>query len=317
MPPCLIAPPESEALGRAIAQAAKWEWAAIEERRFAGGEFTLRPLVAIRNRDVCVVQTLAPTAEASIADRLVRLLFLLGVLRNAGARSRIALIPYLAYARQERRTEACDPVHTRSVAELLEAAGMTHLIALDVHDLAALDNSFGVPVDHLTAQPLFVDWLAQQPLSEPLAVASPDIGGIKRAQLFRELLEKRLGRAVEFLFMEKRRAAGHVSGQQIVGHAAGRHVLMIDDLCATGETLLRAAASFHDAGALRVSAAVTHIASAEGLRALCASPHLSQVLVTDSALTPEAAIQDSARGKLYVRPCASLFGPSLAQIAPG
>jgi len=184
-----------------------------------------------------------------------------------------------------------------------------------VHYLAALDNSFRVPVDHLTARPIFVDWLAEQPLSDPLAVASPDIGGIKRAQLFREHLERRLGRAVEFLFMEKRRAAGHVSGQQIVGHAAGRHVLMIDDLCATGETLLRAAGSFHDAGALRVSAAITHVASAESLRALCASPHLSQVLVTDSGLAPEAAIQNSARGKLYVRPCASLFGPSLAQIA--
>jgi ribose-phosphate pyrophosphokinase len=314
MPPCLIAPPESEALGRAIAQAVNWEWADVEERRFAGGEFTLRPLVAVGNRDVCVVQTLAPTAAAPIADRLVRLLFLLAALRDAGARSRIALIPYLAYARQERRTEACDPVHTRYVAELLEAAGMTHLIALDVHDLAALDNSFRVPVDHRTARPLFVDWLVEQPLSDPLAVASPDIGGIKRAQLFREHLEKRLGRAVEFLFMEKRRAAGHVSGQQIVGHAEGRHVLLIDDLCATGETLLRAAASFHDAGALRVSAAITHVASAEGLRALCANRYLSQVVVTDSALTPEAEMQDSARGKLYVRPCASLFSPCLAQL---
>ena len=114
--------------------------------------------------------------------------------------------------------------------------------------------------------------------------------------------------------MEKRRAAGQISGQQIVGHAGGRHVLLIDDLCATGETLLRAAASFHDAGALRVSAAITHVASAEVLRALCANRYLSQVVVTDSALTPEAEIQDSARGRLYVRPCASLFGPSLAQI---
>ncbi len=274
MPPCLIAPPESEALGRAIAQAANWEWADVEERRFAGGEFTLRPLVAVGNRDVCVVQTLAPTVG----------------------------------------TETCDPVQTRYVAELLEAAGMTHLIALDVHDLAALDNSFRVPVDHRTARPLFVDWLVEQPLSDPLAVASPDIGGIKRAQLFREHLEKRLGRAVEFLFMEKRRAAGHISGQQIVGQAGGRHVLLIDDLCATGETLLRAAASFHDAGALRVSAAITHVASAEGLRALCANRYLSHVVVTDSALTPEVEMQDSAHGKLYVRPCASLFSPCLAQL---
>jgi ribose-phosphate pyrophosphokinase len=315
MPPCLIAPPESEALGRAIAQAANWEWAAIEERRFAGGEFSLRPLVTIENRDVCVVQTLAPTAEAPIAARLVRLLFLLGALRDAGARARIAVIPYLAYARQERRTEACEPVHTRYVAELLEAAGMTHLVALDVHDLAALDNSFRVPVDHLTARPLFVDWLAEQQLSDPLAVAAPDIGGIKRAQLFREHLEKRLGRAIELLFMEKRRAAGHLSGHQIVGHAAGRHVLLIDDLCATGETLLRAAAAFHDAGALRVWAAITHVASTEGLHALCANPHLSQVVVTDSALTPEAPLQGSARGKLYVRPCASVFGSCLVQLA--
>jgi ribose-phosphate pyrophosphokinase len=314
MPPCLIAPPESEGLGRAIAQAANWEWAAIEERRFAGGEFTLRPLVAVANRDVCVVQTLAPTPDAPIADRLVRLLFLLGSLRDAGARSRIALIPYLAYARQERRTESCDPVHTRYVAELLEAAGMTHLIALDVHDLGALDNSFRVPVDHLTARPIFVDWLAQQPLSDPLAVASPDIGGIKRSQLFREHLERRLGRTVELLFMEKRRAAGHVSGQHVVGHAAGRHVVVIDDLIATGETLMRAAASFHRAGALRVSAAVTHVANAAGLSALCADPHLAQVLVTDSALTPEAGLLACASGKLRVMPCASLFAPSLAQM---
>jgi ribose-phosphate pyrophosphokinase len=287
----------------------------VEERSFVGEEFTLRPLVPVRDRDVCVVQTLAPSAAAPITARLVRLLFLLAALRDAGARSRIAVIPYLAYARQERRGESGDPVHTRYVAELLQAAGMTHLIALDVHDLAAIDNAFRVPVEHLTARPVFIEWLAEQTLSEPLAVASPDIGGIKRAQSFREHLERRLGQAVELLFIEKRRAAGHLSaGHQIVGQAEGRHVVLIDDLCATGETLMRAAAALNQAGALRVSAAVTHVASAAGLRALCADPHLSQVLVTDSALTPES--QDAAPGKLCVIPCASLFAPALAQIGP-
>jgi ribose-phosphate pyrophosphokinase len=314
MSPCVMSPPESDALARAIARAGNCEWAAVEERQFAGEEFILHPLVPVRDRDICVVQTLAPTAEAPIAARLVRLLFLLAALRDAGARSRIAVIPYLAYARQERRGEACDPVHTRYVAELLQAAGMTHLIALDVHDLAALDNAFRVPVEHLTARPIFIDWLAEQPLSEPLAVASPDIGGIKRAQLFREHLERRLDQAVELLFIEKRRTAGHLSGHQIVGQAEGRHVLLIDDLCATGETLMRAAAALHHAGALRVSAAVTHVANAAGLRALCADPHLTQVLVTDSALTPELRSQDAARDKLCVIPCASLFAPALAQI---
>jgi ribose-phosphate pyrophosphokinase len=315
MPPCVMSPPESDALARAIARAANCEWAAVEERSFVGEEFTLRPLVPVRDRDVCVVQTLAPSAAAPITARLVRLLFLLAALRDAGARSRIAVIPYLAYARQERRGESGDPVHTRYVAELLQAAGMTHLIALDVHDLAAIDNAFRVPVEHLTARPVFIEWLAAQTLSEPLAVASPDIGGIKRAQSFREHLERRLDQAVELLFIEKRRAAGHLSaGHQIVGQAEGRHVVLIDDLCATGETLMRAAAALNQAGALRVSAAVTHVASAAGLRALCADPHLSQVLVTDSALTPES--QDAAPGKLCVIPCASLFAPALAQICP-
>ena len=314
MPTCVISPPESDALARAIARAGNCEWAAVEERRFAGEEFTLRPLAPVRDQDVCVVQTLAPTADTPIAARLVRLLFLLSSLRDAGARSRIALIPYLAYARQERRGEACDPVHTRYVAELLQAAGMTHLIALDVHDLAALDNAYRVPVEHLTARPVFIEWLAEQALSEPIAVASPDIGGIKRAQLFREHAEKRLGQAVELLFIEKRRAEGHLSGHQVVGQAEGRHVLLIDDLCATGETLMRAAAALLHAGALRVSAAITHVADAAGLRALCADPHLTQVLVTDSAITPEVELQDTARGKLRVIPCAALFAPALAQI---
>jgi ribose-phosphate pyrophosphokinase len=314
MAPYLMSPPESEALGRAIAQAANYEWAALEERRFVGNEFILRPLVPVTDRDVCVVQTLAPTADVPIEARLVRLLFLLAALRDAGARSRIALIPYLAYARQERRGEGGDPVHTRYVAELLQAAGMTQLIALDVHDLAALDNAFQVPVGHLSARPLFINWLAEQPLSVPLAVASPDIGGIKRAQLFREHIEGQLGQAVEFLFMEKRRAAGRVSGLQIVGRAEGRHVILIDDLCATGETLMRAAWAFHRAGASRISAAVTHVASAAGLQALCADPHLSQILVTDSAVTLEAGPQGQASGKLCILPCASLFAPLLAQI---
>src|SRR5260370_25517575 len=97
MPHYLIAPSESEGLGRAIAQAANWEWAQVEERRFAGGEFTLRPLVAVGNRDVCVVQTLAPTAAAPIADRFGRLLFLLPVRRDAGARSPVDCMPYLGY----------------------------------------------------------------------------------------------------------------------------------------------------------------------------------------------------------------------------
>jgi ribose-phosphate pyrophosphokinase len=98
--------------------------------------------------------------NTSIADSFVRLLFLLNGLRDAGASQRIALIPYLTYARDDRRTELRDPVNTRYVAQLLEASGADRVVALDVHNPAALDNAFRIPVDHLTAIPMMVDQFA-------------------------------------------------------------------------------------------------------------------------------------------------------------
>src|SRR5207245_3688802 len=138
----------------------------------------------------------------------------------------IALVPYLAFARKDRRTKPRDPVYTRYVAQLLEAATTDRFVALDVHNAAALDNAFRIPVDHLSALPMMAAHCSQHIAAGEVAVASPDIGGIKRAQLFRELLERRLGRNVELVFIEKRRSDGVVSGGAVVGHTAGRTVIV-------------------------------------------------------------------------------------------
>jgi ribose-phosphate pyrophosphokinase len=270
--------------------------------------------VSVRDRDVYVVQSLAATAEGPVGDRLVRLLFLLAGLRDAGARRRAAIVPYLAFARKDRRTQPRDPVNTRYVAELLEAIGLDRLIALDVHNPAALDNAFRIPVDHLSALPMMADHFARRLQGEPLAVASPDVGGIKRAQLFREQLQRRLGRDVEFVFVEKRRSGSTVSGGAIVGAVAERTVIVLDDLCATGGTLLRAAEACRGAGARAVHVAVTHAPMAEGIAIVAESANVDGILCTDSAAQPLEAATGSGTNKLTVLPIAPLFGAALRRV---
>jgi ribose-phosphate pyrophosphokinase len=280
--PCLIALPESHPLAAAVAAEDDLPLIRLEERRFEGGEFKLRPLDSVRGRTVFVLQSLAGTGDSPVCERLLRLLFLLQGLRDAGAGATVAVLPYLAFARKDRRTQVRDPVSSRYVAQLLEAAGVAQVIALDVHNPAAFDNAFRIPTVHLTALPMMVDHFARQAPASAFAVVSPDIGGIKRAQIFRELLAARTGREVELAFIEKRRARGVVVTGMLVGEVAGRAVVLIDDLCATGGTLIRAAKICHSAGADVIHAAVAHAPLAAGLGSLLAAEAIATVVVTDS-----------------------------------
>ncbi|HUN25761.1 MAG TPA: ribose-phosphate diphosphokinase [Steroidobacteraceae bacterium] len=318
--PCLFALSESRVLGSAVAAQAGIPLGQLEERNFEGGEFKLRPLESVRSRAVFVLQVLTGTADAPLAQRLLRLLFLLRGLGDAGAEHRVALVPYLAFARKDRRTQPRDPVSSRYVAELLESAGAQRVVAIDVHNAAAFDNAFRVPTDHLTALPLIVHHFATTLAGAPIAVASPDVGGIKRAQIFRELLARRLARDIDLVFIEKRRAGDVVSGGSIVGAVADKAVILIDDLCATGGTLVRAAAACRAAGALSVHAAVAHAPLAAGLEKMIASPDIASAVVTDAAgvpLGPRAAAPQPDAGKLTVLTVAPLLGLAVKRMLEG
>jgi len=316
--PRLFALTESHELAGGVAASAGLTLAPLEERRFESGEFKLRPLESVRGRTAFVLESLAGDAAMPTSERLVRLLFLLFGLKDAGALRRVAFVPYLAFARKERRTQLRDPVNTRYVAQLLEAAGLDRLVALDVHNPAALDNSFRIPVDHLSAMPMMADHFARQLPTAPLTVVSPDVGGIKRAQLFRELLQRRLDREVEMAFIEKRRALDVVASGALVGDVSGRDVIVIDDLCASGGTLIRAGDHCRRAGAGAVHAAVTHAPLVSGLGALLAAGSLTSVVVTDS-VGPEPGTVRSAGSptRLTVLPIAPLFGQALRRMLDG
>jgi len=179
-----------------------------EDRGFEDGEHKLRPLVDPRGRDAYVIHSLHGGPVDSPHDKLCHLLMFIATLREHGAARVTAVVPYLAYARKDRQTKPFDPVTLRYVAQLFDAVGTAQLIVLEAHNVAAFQNAFRCTTLHLEAHRVFDALVPKLAGEGPLAVASPDPGGVKRAQSWRESLEHALQRPVGFAMVDKRRSAG-------------------------------------------------------------------------------------------------------------
>ena len=321
-PPLLFALESSRAYGDAVARALGIALSAHDERVFEDGEHKLRSVESVRERDVYVLQSLFAEPAQSIDDKLVRLLFFIGSLKDAAARSVTAVVPYLAYARKDRKTKPRDPVTTRYVAQLFEAVGTNALVTLDVHNLSAFQNAFRCRTEHLEAAPLFIAQLTPQLGSEPVSVVSPDAGGIKRADAFRQRLASALGRQVASGFVEKYRGSGALSGENLAGEVAGRTAIVVDDLIAAGNTMARAAAACRGAGATRVIAVATHGVFAAEAESVLAGAAIDEIYVTDSI--PLRLASSGLKAKVSVVSAVDLLaeaircmhaGESLAELA--
>jgi ribose-phosphate pyrophosphokinase len=303
------------AFGQAMADALGEPLAAHEERDFEDGEHKVRPLDTVRDADVYVVQGLHGGPAESANDKLCRLLFFIGALKDCGAARVTAVVPYLCYARKDRRTKPNDPVVTRYVAELFEAVGTDRVVTLDVHNPVAFENAFRCPTITATAAPLFVDY-ARPLAGEPLCVVSPDPGGVKRAELFREALEAAIGRPVGKGFADKHRSAGIVTGDLFIGDVAGATALIVDDLISTGGTLKRAALAARKAGAKRVVALVTHGLFMPGAGAVIADPAIDRFVVTDT-VPPFRLDATAARDKIDTLSAAPLLADIVRRLHEG
>jgi ribose-phosphate pyrophosphokinase len=312
---CLFALHASATLGAAVADALNRPLAAHEEREFEDGEHKTRPLESVRGADVYVLQSLHGGTQQSANDKLCRLLFFIGALKDAGAARVTAFVPYLCYARKDRRTKPNDPVTTRYVASMFEAVGTDAVVTLDVHNPAAFENAFRRPTVALTAAPLFVDRVKML-ADEKLCVVSPDPGGAKRADIFHEALEAALRRPVSKGFADKRRSGGVVSGDLFVGEVGGATALIIDDLISTGGTLVRASRAARNAGARRVLALVTHGLFMSGSETALTDPAIDRFVVTDSV---PIAIPggEAARAKVEIISVAPLLAESIRRIHAG
>ncbi|MDE2166934.1 MAG: ribose-phosphate pyrophosphokinase [Alphaproteobacteria bacterium] len=285
--------------------------APIEERAFEDGEYKVRPLMPVEGADVFVVHALSSDATQSVNDKLCRLLFLLATLADHGASRVTAVVPYLCYARKDRRTQPYDPVTQRYVAALFEAARADRVIALEVHNTAAFENAFRCATFHIDSAELFAEHFADLARTEKVVIVSPDAGGVKRVELFRRALERRAGQPIDNAFVEKYRGGGVVTGGAVVGAVEGRTAVILDDLIATGGTLVRAAKACRAAGAKKVLAAATHGLFTGGAPDLFASGELGGLVVGDSIPLP-ATIPPSARNRLRVLDTTPLVAAAIA-----
>ncbi|MBP8296427.1 MAG: ribose-phosphate pyrophosphokinase [Burkholderiales bacterium] len=289
--------------------------AAHEEREFEDGEHKSRPLANVRGRDVFVIHALYGEPGRSPDDKLCRLLFFIGALKDASAACVTAIVPYLAYARKDRKSQARDPVTTRYVASLFEAAGADRVVTLDVHNLAAFQNAFRCRTDHLEANKLFIDHFAPLVRADDVVVVSPDAGGIKRAEQFRQGLSRALGRPVAAAFAEKHRSEGVVSGELLVGEVKGRTAIIIDDLISSGTTIARTASACRRLGAKTVCAAASHGLFAANANTVLADPAVESIVVTDTV--PPFRLGAALRGKVTVLDSSALFAEAIRRIHGG
>ena len=264
----LFAGSSHEALAKEITDELHIKLGEVHRETFPDGEIGIQIRENVRGKDVFVLQSLARRPN----HFLMELLIMVDALKRASARSISAVLPYYAYARQDRKDKSRMPITARLVANLLERAGVTRVLSMDLHT-EQIQGFFDIPVDHLYARPLFIRTFKNLGLKD-LVVVSPDIGSNRMARKFAEELH------ADLAIVDKRRmSADHVEVYGIIGDVRSRHVLLVDDIWSTGSTLKKAAQACLQNGALSVMVAVTHgLFLGDGLQ----DSGIDRVYVTDT-----------------------------------
>src|ERR1700732_5026989 len=238
---------------------------------FSDGEIRLQILENVRGADAFVVQ---PTCTP-VDRHLMELLLMIDALRRASAERITAVLPYYGYARQDRKDRPRMPISARLVASLIERAGANRILALDLH-AAQIQGFFDVPVDHLFAAPVMVDYFDEM-RGEGLTVVSPDAGGVERARAFAKRLDAPLA------IIDKRRTEVNVAEvMHIIGDVEGQHCLIVDDLIDTAGTLVKATEALLKQGATSVRACATHAVLSGPAVERIENLDIKEVIVTNS-----------------------------------
>lgn len=224
----------------------------VNIEHFSDGEFTAAFEDSVRGQSVYLVQSTCPST-----DNLMELLLMIDAARRASAYKVIAVIPYFGWARQDRKDKPRVAIGAKLVANMIQTAGADRVITLDLH-ADQIQGFFDIPVDHLFGSTIFADYIASLKL-ENLVVASPDVGGSKRAATFCKKLEKRLKHEVPMVICYKQRLkANQVSEMRVLGDIKDKNVVIIDDIADTAGTLCKAAKIMKEQGASTVRAVVSH-----------------------------------------------------------
>ena len=267
--------------------------------RFSDGETSVEFRENVRGQDTYVVQPTSIPAN----DHLMELLIMVDALRRASAASITAVVPYYAYARQDRKTAPRVPISAKLVANLLTTAGTTRLLTMDLHT-GQIQGFFDIPVDHLYAAPVTLDYIRQN-FTGDLVMVSPDAGGVERARAFAKRLDSTLA------IIDKRREATAIKAMTLVGNVWGKEAIVLDDMITTGATVSMASELLMRHGAKSVHACVTHPVMSRNAVSTLQSSLVQTIAVTD---TIPLSVEAAALEKIRVLSVAPLLGEAIRRI---
>ena len=291
-------------LGEEIAEYLGVTLGVAKVKRFADGEIAIEISESVRDADAFIVQ---PTC-APVNDNLMELLIMIDAMRRASAHSITAVIPYYGYARQERKTKARDPISAKLIANLLEAAGASRVVTIDLH-AGAIQGFFDIPVDHLPGVPLLAEYYKNMDTSD-LVVVSPDVGGVVRARN----MANRLG--VDLAIVDKRREeANKAEIMNVIGDIKGKRVIMVDDIIDTAGTICKGAQALKDMGAKEIFACCTHPVFSPPAMERLEESVISEVLVTNTI--PIDPQRQGYCSKIKTLSIATLLGEAIIRIHEG
>jgi len=268
--------------------------------RFSEGEIRVKINENVRGKDVFVVQPTCPPPN----DNLMELLIMIDALKRASSQRITAVIPYFAYARQDRKDQPRVPITAKLVANLLTIAGANRILTMDLH-AGQIQGFFDIPVDHLFAVGVFIDYFSKLKLND-LVVVSPDVGGIKMARAYAKRLSAGLA------IIDKRRVSPEkAEAMHIMGEVEGRDVIIVDDLIATGSSLIEAVEALKKAKARSIRAAISHgVLSGPAIERVNDCKNLQELLITDSIPMPD----HKKNPKIKVLSVADLLGEAIKRI---
>lgn len=266
-----------------------------ETGRFSDGEFNFQIKENARGADIFIVQPTCPPSD----QNLMELLIMIDTFMRASARRVTAVIPYFGYARSDKKDRPRVPIAAKLVANLLTTAGANRILTVDLH-ASQIQGFFDIPVDHLYAAPIVVEYFKANPI-ENLIVVAPDTGGAERARAYAKRLEAGLA------LVDKRRERANVADvMNVVGDVRGKNCLIIDDMCDTGGTICKVADALYKAGANDIYAFFTHGVLSGSAASNLEGSHLKKIIVTNTiplfengkALREEGKIEVLSVGKL-------------------
>jgi len=282
------------------------------EKYFPDKEPYVRADENVRGCDCYIIQSLYSDENESVNDKFVKLCFFIGSLWDASAERITLVTPYFSYQRQDRKTESRAGIHTKYTAMMLEMAGLNRVLTMDVHSLKVYQNDFRrCRTDHLEAKNIMAEYLATELKENPaeIAVLSPDSGGTERAERFRKKLAIKMNRKIDLVHLDKIREGDIVHGSRITDDVKGKIILVVDDMIASGSTLVKASETVEKFGGTLYAACATHPLCVGNVNENLGK--LQRLVVTD---TIPLRVADDIKAKIKVLSTTKLFARAIRRI---